>query len=65
MKNKLKLAGVLLGATLVTASAVASGDDPSHEKKEGMEMMDGNKTAMMEKAEEMKKHADKKVGAGK
>jgi len=65
MKKKLKLAGVLLGATLVTASAVASGDDPSQKKKDGMEMMDGNKTAMMKKSEEMKKHADKKVGAGK
>jgi len=65
MKKKLELAGILLGASLVTASAMASGDDPSQKKKEAMEMMDGNKTAMMEKSEEMKKHADKKVGAGK
>ncbi len=64
MKKKLKLAGALLGATLVTTGAVASGHGGSHDKKDknGTEMMDANKTAKIKK-EVM--HTDKKVGTGK
>ena len=65
MKKKLKLAGVLLGATLATTCAVSADNEMPKMDKNTTEMMDGNKTAMMEKSEEMKKHADKKVGAGK
>jgi len=69
MKKKLKLAGVLLGATLATTGAVSADNEmPKMDKK--MSVMDKNETKMMEEKKtammkEGKKHADKKVGAGK
>lgn len=70
MKKKLKLAGMLLGATLATTGAVSADNEMPKMDKHDTTMMDGNTTAMVEgnktaMMEEGKKHADKKVGAGK